>query len=322
MFGWVAAAAALGGGALGLNRLADLREAAIEAEYPPLGELNDVRGRHIHALVRGAGPDLVLIQGAGGNLRDWAMDLIPELSKHFRVIAFDRPGLGWSDRAPGYRLHPFMTPGETPQVQARILQEAADKIGVKNPVVAGHSFGGAVALAWGLEQPEDTAALAIIAGASNPWPGGVAASYQLFGTALGGIIVPFVTAFASDTRINETLHGIFAPQPRPQTYARRLGAGLTLRRPVLRTNARQVLALKSALRQMVEGYGTLPMPVEILHGRADTVVPFDIHAARLVHQIPGAELTALEGQGHMPHHTAPDAVIEAIRTAAARAGLH
>ena len=68
-------------------------------------------------------------------------------------------------------------------------------------------------------------------------------------------------------------------------------------------------------------YSTLPMPVEIVHGTADDVVPIHIHSEPLARQIPGAVLTRLEGIGHMPHHSAPAAVAEAIDRAAARARL-
>ena len=63
------------------------------------------------------------------------------------------------------------------------------------------------------------------------------------------------------------------------------------------------------------------MPIEIVHGTADEVVPIGVHSEPLARQIPGAVLTRLEGIGHMPHHAAPDAVEAAIHRAAARARL-
>ena len=46
----------------------------------------------------GEGPDVVLIHGAFGSLRDFTFDLSDRLSERYRVIAFDRPGLGYTDR--------------------------------------------------------------------------------------------------------------------------------------------------------------------------------------------------------------------------------
>ena len=132
------AALALGSAAC-VHQSATKREAQAEAQYPPLGQFIDVDGVKIQALVQGSGPDLVLIHGASGNLRDFSFDLMPLLTNHYRVIAFDRPGLGWSDSIGDAGLSPI--------AQADVLRAAAAKIGVKNPIVLGQSYGGAVALA-------------------------------------------------------------------------------------------------------------------------------------------------------------------------------
>ena len=76
------------------------REAAAESAYPPAGQFVTVAGRRVHALVRGTGPDLVLIHGASGSLRDFSFELVDQLARDFRVIALDRPGFGWSDPLP------------------------------------------------------------------------------------------------------------------------------------------------------------------------------------------------------------------------------
>jgi len=80
-----------------------------------------------------------------------------------------------------------------------------------------------------------------------------------------------------------------------------------------------VNSLYAHVSEMARAYPGLTMPVEIIHGTADTVVPLTVHAEPLSRQIPGAVLTRLEGIGHMPHHAAPDAIEAAIQRAAARA---
>ena len=114
---------------------------------------------------------------------------------------------------------------------------------------------------------------------------------------------------------------IFTPQPVPDGYSAHVGVGLTLRREALRANARQVNSLRPHVVEMSPLYPSLRLPVEILHGTEDTIVPLDIHSVPLSRQIPEATLTVLEGVGHMPHHADPDAVTEAIDRAAIRAGL-
>ena len=66
---------------------------------------------------------------------------------------------------------------------------------------------------------------------------------------------------------------------------------------------------------------SLALPIELVHGDADTIVPLAVHARRLAPLIPGAHLTVIPGAGHMPQHSHPETVIAAIHRAAARAGL-
>ncbi len=70
---------------------AAVRERRAVLEFPPEGQILDVDGMQVHAVVMGAGPDLVLIHGASGNTRDMTFSLAPRLAERYRVIVFDRP---------------------------------------------------------------------------------------------------------------------------------------------------------------------------------------------------------------------------------------
>jgi len=300
---------------------AHVREAAAEAAYPPIGEIVMVDGVPVHVHVSGTGPDLVLIHGASGNLRDVTFEFTKQLTDHYRVIAFDRPGLGWTGRLPG-NAGAWNTSAETPQEQAALLQKAADHVGVKNPIVLGHSYGGAVALAWGLARPDETAALVLVAGVAEPWPGSLGWLYQVTSSSLGGaVLVPLITAFLPHSTADASVSAIFAPQAPPDGYAEYIGPGLTLRRASFRANAQQVNGLRPHVVDMQKHYATLTMPIEIIHGDADTIVPADIHAKVLIDDVPNGALTILPGVGHMPHHADPAAIVDAIDRAATRAGL-
>mgnify|MGYP000470400354 CR=1 FL=1 len=308
------AAALIAGSAAFVDRRISVRSAAAEAAYPPTGQILQVRGRALHADVAGTGPDVVLIHGASGNTRDFTFDLAQRLAARYRVIVFDRPGLGWSDSAG--------EAGISPQGQADILREAAHQLGVQRPVIVGHSYGGAVAMAWALQDPDATAALVLLGGATMPWPGGLGGWYGLTSSRLGrATVVPLVSAFAPLSRTEEAIASIFAPDPVPPGYAGYVGAGLTLRPGSLGTNARQVNGLRPHIVEMSQAYAQLSLPVEILHGTADTIVPADVHAIPLSALLPDAALTLLPGIGHMPHHADPAAVVAAIDRAAARARL-
>ena len=315
----IIASAAVLGGSVWTSRAATRRETAAEAAYPPTGRILTVNGLRVHADIQGPtqgthpgpAPDVILIHGASGNTRDFTFDLVARLAPTYRVTCFDRPGMGWSDPLPGGDV--------SPQGQATHLQAAARQLGLQNPILLGHSYGGAVALAWALAAPGQIAALVLAAAASQPWPGGLGALYTVNASRLGGaLVVPLITAFAPPKLVDATIAEIFAPQFPPAGYAAYIGAELTIRRQTIRINARQVNGLKPFLAQMAPDYPGLPMPVEIIHGSADTIVPPAIHSVPLSHQIPGANLVTLPGIGHMLHHAAPQAVVDAINRARLR----
>ncbi len=313
---WITLAASIGLIALGLAvttawRLSS-REAAARTSHPPAGQFVEVDGLRVHLWVKGDGPDLVLIHGANGNLRDFTMRLADGLTDRFRVIAVDRPGLGYSDPLPGKDA--------SVGGQARHLRAALTKIGLQRPILLGHSYGGAVALAWALQEPP--AALVLVSAASMPWPGSLDPWYRLTATSLGrATLVPLAAAFVPKGYISRAVEGVFAPEAPPRGYIENLGVDLILQRGPLGVNVSQINSLLPEIKQMVDAYPSLTLPVELLHGDADRVVPLDVHAARLAPLLPNAILTILPGAGHMPQHTRSGEVIAAIDRAAIRGGL-
>ncbi len=293
---------------------ANAREAAAEAAYPPEGQFIDVDGTKVHAVVRGSGPDLILIHGASGSTRDVTFSLVEKLEQEFRVIAFDRPGLGYTAR--------ITKDGETLNQQADLLAAAARKLGAVNPIVVGHSFGGAVALNWAVNHPDTMAALVLLAAPSNPWKTPIDQLYRATSSKFGAtFLVPLLTAFVPNSYVANAFSEVFEPQDAPEGYAAYFGPGITLRRHAMIANARQRTHLLPDVKAMVPRYGEIDVPTEILHGDVDTIVGLSIHSALLVDQIEDANLTVLEGIGHMPQHASEPEVIDAIQRAAARARL-
>lgn len=300
---------------------AQARAAMAEVEFPPEGAFVEVGGRKVHYVQRGRGPDLVLIHGASGNSRDMTFRFMGMLEDRYRVTAFDRPGLGYTDRADPSLAWAFARRGETPAEQADLLRAAARAIGIERPIVLGHSYGGSVAMAWALGDPEGTAAVVDVSGATMPWPGRLNWTYRLTAGRLSGAVVPWlVAAWAPQRLVDRAVAGTFAPDAVPDSYAEQLGAALTVRAAAFRANARQVNALLPAVQAMARRYPTLTMPLEIVHGDADTIVGLEIHSRPLSALVPGANLVVLPGVGHMPHHTNPEAVIAAIDRARIAAG--
>jgi len=293
---------------------ANREEARALAAHPPLGQFVTVNGARLNVVQTGSGPDIVLIHGASGNMRDFTHDLVGRLSDRYRVTAVDRPGLGHSDR--------LDRDGATIFEQADVLVEAVAHLGVSRPLVLGHSYGGAVALAWATRHPDATAGLVLLAAASNPWDTPLSTYYRVLSHPLGQwLAVPVLTAWVPDHVVSDTIAQVFAPQPTPGGYIDHFGPGLTLQRRALRENALQRAGILDEITRMVPDYAQIDMPVEILHGDADSTVWLSIHSEPLARQIPDANLVVMSGVGHAPHHSEPETVTAAIDRAATRAGL-
>lgn len=291
------------------------REARADSRMPPASGFVTVEGRRIRAEIMGSGPDLILIHGSSGNVNDFRAGLMARLAARYRVIAFDRPGLGFSD--------PLPKGGEGITDQARILSKAAAALGVSRALVLGQSYGGAVALAWAAAAPGQVAGLVLVSAPSQVWSGGLSRYYRVTSHPVGAALaVPFLTAYVGRGLVERELIGVFAPQEVPAGYVDAIDLDLTLARGAIRANARQRARLKADVRALRPAYADIIAPVEIIHGDQDQTVPLDIHARPLSEQIPAAHLHILPGVGHMPHHGASrGAVIAAIDRAAARAGL-
>ena len=286
---------------------ASAREAAAEAAYPPSGQFLTVEGLRLHYEMSGSGPDLVMIHGASGSLRDLTFALRDRLTDRYRVTLIDRPGLGHSDPLADTSL----------RAQARAIKAAMTQLGVTDPLVLGQSYGGAVALAWAMEG--GPRALILVGSPSMPWPGTLDPWYRVTANPVGrALAIPLAAAFVPQSYVSAATTAVFAPDPVPPGYEEHLGAALTLRRPTLAANTAQVNALRAELVTMEQHYPTLALPVELIHGTADTIVPLAIHSGPLSGLLPNVRLTVIDGAGHMPHHAHADTVIAAIDRAALR----
>jgi pimeloyl-ACP methyl ester carboxylesterase len=94
----------------------------------------------------------VLIHGLLGTLDDWQARIAPQLIDHFTVLTFDLRGHGESDMPPS---------GYTSADMARDLAALLDSLGIDQAHLAGHSFGGTVALSFTAENPDRVLGLTI-----------------------------------------------------------------------------------------------------------------------------------------------------------------
>lgn len=279
--------------------------------FPPEGQFVEVDGHPVHYVQQGSGPDLVLIHGASGNTRDFTFSLVDQLTDHYRVTVFDRPGLGHTPR--------LAARGVTLADQADLLAGAATALDLRQPIVLGQSFGGAVAMAWALRHPDQPGAIVNVAGATYPWVGTLDQLYaNLAKPVIGPVLAHLIAGWVSDTYVDNAVRGVFRPQSAPQGYADHFGPSLVLRPRSAMANAQQRTDMREELREMAPRYTSLTLPIEIVHGDADDIVGLSIHSEPMARDVASARLTVLPGVGHMPHHVAQDQVIAAVDRAADR----
>src|ERR1700730_17825872 len=157
-----AAASAVVVGALAAMALVN-RHLAKKAELdnPAVGRFLDVNGVRLHYVERGSGEPLVLLHGNGSMIEDFdSSGLIDLAAKDFRVIVFDRPGFGHSDRPRNVVW--------TPDAQAELIKLALARLGVSSATVLGHSWGASVAVALALRHPDLVRGLVLASGYYYP----------------------------------------------------------------------------------------------------------------------------------------------------------
>ena len=114
-----------------------------------------LRGLRFHyRKYAGEGRPLVLLHGVASNARWWLL-VGPLLARRFRVFALDQRGHGETDKPDsGYDFASVV--GD--------LGAFIDALGLEQPIVVGHSWGGNVALQFAAQHPERPAGLVLVDG--------------------------------------------------------------------------------------------------------------------------------------------------------------
>lgn len=306
--GWLGAGAAAMAAAA-LTNMANARRA--EAKTPPAGDFIQVDGVRLHYVDRGEGPVVVLLHGNSVMLQDFEVSGVLGLaSQRHRVLAFDRPGFGYSSR-------PRSTVW-TPAAQAALIAGALKKLGVQRAVILGHSWGAMVALAIALDHPELVGGLVLISGYYYP----TARPDVLFGSLtalpiLGDLIALTISPLVGLLSGPAALKASFAPAPVPGRMAD-YPFGLVLRPSQIRATAAEAALMVPAATNLATRYRALALPVTIIAGEGDLVTHVDKHAERLAQDIAAAELRVVPGQGHLVHFGVPGTVTDAISRISAR----
>ncbi|HTA57838.1 MAG TPA: alpha/beta hydrolase [Candidatus Baltobacteraceae bacterium] len=284
----------------------------VEQALPPRGQFIEVSGARIHYLDKGTGPPIVIVHGLGGQMGNFTYALLERLTDEFRVILMDRPGSGYSRRAPG-------ATGRLTE-QAAIVAEFIRKLGLQRPLLVGHSLGGAIALEVALDRPEVVKGLALVAPLTHV-PKQVPAPFRALD--IKSNFVRWLVAWTVATPIGirrgkAILDAIFSPDIAPADFPIRGGGILGLRPRSFYNTSLEMRAVNLDLWAMAARYASLRVPVRILYGKNDQVLSPQLNGEALQAKTPMVSLELVAG-GHMLPISAPDLTANFIK-AAARAG--
>jgi pimeloyl-ACP methyl ester carboxylesterase len=284
----------------------------IEWLVPPVGQFVEVDGLRLHYVDTGEkpgqdGPPLLFVHGWLGQLNHFSFALAA-LFPERRVVLLDRPGCGYSQalRAP------------TIAENAAVLAAFMDTIGLRRPLVVGHSLGGAIALALALDHSAKIVGLALIA----PFTQFLSASpfYKLM--ARQGRLSRWLGAWLlgplmSVLRAASPSHPAFAPERVPRHFWTGAGGLLGFRADTLLAGTLEIPRQQREFAAMAPRYATISSPVSILFGAGDRLLNPAEQGESLVAVAPDATLTVIPG-GHCLPMTQPRECETFIRAALAR----
>jgi pimeloyl-ACP methyl ester carboxylesterase len=278
-----------------------------EHRNPPVGMFVECDGVRLHYIARGdpAAPSVVLFHGNGSMLQDFMISgLVDRLVETHRVICFDRPGFGHSQR-PRFRIWNATS-------QAALFAKALNQLGIRDPVVLGHSWGTLVAIALSLRSDYPIRGLVLASGYYFlTWRWDV---WLMSGPAIpvvGDLVSYTVAPLLSWAILPLAFRKIFAPRSAPQKFKNQFPAALALRPKQLRAAAEESALLIPTAAEFQGLYQNIACQVRIVHGSEDQVI--EPRQAQDLHQaLRRSDLRLVPNAGHMVTYADTDAVAAAV----------
>ncbi len=265
-----------------------------------------VDGMTLNYVSAGSGRPVVLIHGNPGSYQDYTLAVFSRLAQSYYVVAFDRPGHGYSERHDSVHT--------TVEVQANIIRQALHELDIEKPVLVGHSWGGALALAAAVAYGKDLSGIVLLAPAAYPnvrveW-------WSLLPRVpfIGEFVVSTLTPLLGRTFVKKSLKQAYDPQDVQHDYVEQ-SAEMWMRPDRMRACAYDERTLGASLKVLSQQYCDIDVPVTIVTGSADRLLDPTEHAYPLQKAIKNSRLIVLPETGHQLPQTQPDAVIAAIDAA-------
>jgi pimeloyl-ACP methyl ester carboxylesterase len=126
-----------------------------ERAYPPPGKLVDAGEHRLHIRCAGQGTPTVILEAANLGMSAHWVRVQQQLADSTRVCAYDRAGMGWSERGP--------EPRDAKQISSELHDLLANAAGIEGPyVLVGHSYGGLYARMYAAQYSEEVAGVVLV----------------------------------------------------------------------------------------------------------------------------------------------------------------
>lgn len=243
----------------------------------------NVGGKRLRVARLGSGPPLILLHGYPENLQIWS-ELAPRLSDRFEVIAFDWPGMGYSEEWRG---------GASPFQMANRLLALFDHWNIDRATVAGMDMGGQPALVFAAQHPRRVSRLIVmnslvLGDEVTSWEIAILRKFQL-----NRLIIRYLPRIVF-RRAEQT----FLPRGTHLSSELRTDLFDAFRqKAVRRFISRMCAGYQGTLSRLPDLYSKITSPALILWGGKDKHFP-PAQATRLNALIPGSQLSILPEAGH------------------------
>lgn len=278
----------------------------IERKYPPRGDFVDVEKAKIHFLTRKKISDtknsknapVILIHGSSGSSADMELAFFDIFPNDIDLYAFDRPGIGWSKT----KLSPLEM--SNPMKQAEAIHMAVKKLKLDKPIIVGHSWGGAVAIAYAKQFGDEVSGVVSLAGVAYPWKGPHGWYDNLLTTpVINHIFTRLFLNKMGQLYVPLSINAIFEPEVARSDYREGAQAEIILRPSTIINNSFYSYNLRRHLKTMSKKYNDINTPFLIVAGNRDYIVHSKSQSERLHNEVAGSEYMLFKDTGHMPHHT-------------------
>ncbi len=282
-----------------------IHTALAERHFPPQGRFLPVGTGYAHYIRAGSGSPVVYIHGSLGSTRDLTdSPTFPLLTARYDVIAFDRPGFGYTRR-------PCRTAMSIEDHARALHGDLAALHLTEKPLLVGHSMGGAVALAYAELYPDEIRGAVLLGGLAYPQGPPSALERLSAAPVLGDLFLQTIAQPLGALLGPGQFKRVFGPMPAPRGYERAVLA-LGLRPAEFRADSQDALLVNRSLERMIPRYPAIKVPLEILQGELDKNVSPEDNAVRLHAVVPNSTLVMLPGVAHAVQFAAPQQVLHAV----------